>query len=425
MAGPDIDRTPSGRPAKSGLGRVVYDWGKVFVIAISIALCLRWTVGEPYRIPTSSMEPTLHGDERIGRGDRVFVNKWIHGLRVPFINKRIWDGQEPQRWDIVVFRSAEAETARKVLVKRIVGLPGERIHIADGKVYADDKELTPPASMGEVEYTAPDAPAALLALSTEAPKYGVIDQDEYALVPEGHYLVLGDNSANSRDGRVFGWLPNENILGRVAAIWWPPQRWRDFTGFSRTWWWRSAVFLILVCVLLRLFLWRSWRHRTGAIDTPLDDGEHLLINHLIAGPLLPGTRWHMFKGRLMGRGDLVLYKLPEDVALQPPYRLAWVAGLPGERVQLVDEHLEINGNRLAASSHMAARVFPSQGTAGAYGRSKSKNRSLVPQDHYYLLVDKPELADDSRTYGWIPQEDVIGRVVAVWWPLRKIQRFKP
>ena len=73
--------------------------------------------------------------------------------------------------------------------------------------------------------------------------YGVSERDEFAVVPPGHYLVMGDNSFSSRDGRFFGWLPNDNIYGRAVCIWWPIGRWRDFTGFSKTWWGKSILYL--------------------------------------------------------------------------------------------------------------------------------------------------------------------------------------
>ncbi len=212
-------------------GRQVVEWVKGAGLALACALVIRWAIAEPYRIPSSSMETTLHGDPRFGRGDRVFVNKWIYGIRVPFMNRRLFYGKAPERWDIVVFKSVEPDAIHKTLVKRIVGMPGERVLIRQGKIYVNGSPLPLPDSLPpDTYYTSPpDA------------RYGVLEDDQYSLIPPGHYLVLGDNSAHSRDGRYFGWLPNEHIVGRVACIWWPPTRWRDFTGFSRSWWWRGGV----------------------------------------------------------------------------------------------------------------------------------------------------------------------------------------
>lgn len=197
----------------AGMGKTqLFEWSRSALLALGLALVIRWAVAEPYRIPSGSMETTLHGDPGFGKGDRVFVNKWVYGIRVPFMNKRLYEGHPPRRWDIVVFKTVEKDAIHKTLVKRIVGMPGERIQIKGGRVYADGVPLEPPPSMPEkMYYTSP-----LDGI------YGVQPADEFSVVPEGHYLVLGDNSAQSRDGRYFGWLPRNNIVGRVAAIWWPP-----------------------------------------------------------------------------------------------------------------------------------------------------------------------------------------------------------
>lgn len=108
------------------------EWGKTILIAGSLALVIRWSVAEPFRIPSGSMEPTLHGHPHFLLGDRVFVNKWRYGLRYPFMKKRIYQGEAPKRWDVVVFKTVEADATKTTLVKRIAGLPGERVHIQGG-----------------------------------------------------------------------------------------------------------------------------------------------------------------------------------------------------------------------------------------------------------------------------------------------------
>src|SRR5262249_43818122 len=138
----------------------------------------------------------------------------------------------------------EPDAIHPTLVKRIVGMPGETISIHDGKVFADGKELTPPPGMPENQYYTSGE-------SRSGMKYGVRPEPEFSQVPEGHYLVLGDNSGNSRDGRYFGWLPEENIVGRVACIWWPPQRGRDFTGFTKTLWWHTLMVLLGIFFFVR------------------------------------------------------------------------------------------------------------------------------------------------------------------------------
>ena len=310
-----------------------------WLVLILAVLTVRWLLFEPYKIPTGSMEPTLHGDMRFFRGDHVGANKLIYGPRVPFMNKRIFHLAEPERWDIVVFRTVQENAVRKTLVKRIVGLPGERIHIQDGKIFVNGKPVEPPEPLrGILHYTSEFSPTEqqldrfilhmasagasvlenapqdyairVLALDLERVRnglggrdpellspeevkslarelspvcreivgrffraqqesqyplrYGILPSDEYSLVPENCYLVCGDNSGDSADGRVFGWLPNDHILGRAFCIWWPPGRMRDLTGFSKTWWGMALLYGIpALLVAYEAGWWIRSRRRTA------------------------------------------------------------------------------------------------------------------------------------------------------------------
>jgi signal peptidase I len=257
------------------------------------------------------MEPTLIGNPRFFKGDRVVVNKWVFGPRIPFTKIRLWEGETPKRWDIVVFKSVDPKSKHPVLIKRVVGLPGETVHIQDGAVHINGKKEDPPEDLRRVlHYTtaftltpvqirsyflrmakenrpldvlnaehpstkllyaemarfhdrvkdmdidalsddevkalsegvsrpALETVQKLVELGMEAQDqelvYGIRPEKEYSEVPEGHYFCLGDNSGQSLDGRVTGWLPKENLLGRAAGIWWPISHRRDFTGFTHTW----------------------------------------------------------------------------------------------------------------------------------------------------------------------------------------------
>ena len=112
-------------------GSTIKEWVKSILIAIVLALFIRWPVIEPFKIPSGSMEPTFYD------GDRIFVNKFVYGIRFPFngfripyttkttwyADDRIFRGADPQRWDVVVFKSVEHDVQHDILVKRIVGLP--------------------------------------------------------------------------------------------------------------------------------------------------------------------------------------------------------------------------------------------------------------------------------------------------------------
>lgn len=403
----------------SGMSRAqALEWLRSEAVALGVALMIRWPIAEPYRIPSGSMEPTLHGDERFGRGDRVFVNKWIYGVRYPFMNKRIWNGAPPQRWDIVVFKAVPKDAIHKTLVKRIVGMPGERIQIRGGKVYANDVALELPDSMPkDAFYTSPSSIYSGMA-------YGVRPEDEYSVVPPDHYLVLGDNSANSADGRSFGWLPKDNIVGRVACIWWPPPRWRDFTGFSQTLWWRALVALLALWVFVRLFLGRSW----GARNPEGQGINHYFIAYWPLGLRIPFTRWWLWRRNRVSRGALVVYFPQGERAKGAGQLMGRVAGLPGEKIAITEGRLYIDGAPLDSPPELTAAHFVSDDPDAVYGRSRNRNHCAVPEGHYFILSDAPQEPDaqealDSRILGWVAEADIAGVAVALWWPLGRARRL--
>jgi len=364
------------------------------------------------------MYPTLHGDPRFMMGDRVFVNKFLYGLRFPFnhskvpftditINyakRRIFCGKDPQRWDIVVFKTVEAGAKHTTLVKRVVGLPGERIQIRGGKIYVNGSLLELPESMPDVYYRAEG-------------RYGVFPSEAFSVVPVDHYLLLGDNSAHSRDGRYWGWVPNEHILGRVSCIWWPPHRIEDFTGFSKTWWWHSLLVTLALVLLWRLFLGRSWRVAAHMPETGLAQGDHVYVNRVWFGLPLPFTGKRLTRGRSPDRGVLVLYRGPNEELL-----VGCVAGFPGEQVFLNDGALHINGNPVDHGRFADCRFICTEST-GPYAQSKKKEFSVVPEGHYFILCDDPEGKNDGRTLGWTPRENLLGVVAAVWWPPSRWRRI--
>jgi len=389
----------------------IYEWLKSESIALTLALLIRWPIAEPYRIPSSSMEPTLHGDNRFGRGDRVFVNKWIYGVRYPFMNKRIWYGKKPERWEIVVFQTVEKNARHKTLVKRVVGLPGERVHIENGKIYINGKPLELPPDMPNIYYTSSSG-------GFEEMKYGIRTEDEYSLIPENHYFVLGDNSAFSRDGRFFGWVPNEHIVGRVSCIWWPPSRWRDFTGFSKTWWWKILCTLLTILLIIRLLFGRSvvwYRWNSNKLS-------HYFVYFLAYGIRLPFTRLWITQWKQPEKGDIVSYFVPENVEGIPEGTIACgiIAGTEGDKVLIQNGKLLINNNEFSHPLLSQSKLLPDYTSKEAsYGYIKDKEHSVVPPGYIFVIwsvSDSTELKIDSRTYGWIKKENIIGKVKAVWWP---------
>jgi signal peptidase I len=183
--------------------RHAVDWILTIVGAVVAVLVIKTFVVNPYRIPSSSMEPTLHcARPAVGClarfDDRVLANRFIYRFR------------SPRRGEIVVFdtppavQTAGCGEAGSTFVKRIIGLPGDRVRIArrDGSVSVNGRRLSEP-------YVVP-APRGLPARSWH--------------VPSGQYFVLGDNRPSSCDSRVWGYVPRDDLIGPVMATYWPPQR---------------------------------------------------------------------------------------------------------------------------------------------------------------------------------------------------------
>lgn len=314
-----------------------------WVLLIGFILVFSWAGFQQFTIPSGSMEPTLLGDPRYFSGDRVIVNKWLYGLRVPFMNKRIWKGQEPQRWDIVVFHAVQENAEHGTLIKRIVGLPGERVHINEnGDILINGEVIQKPPSMDGIQHTDASVIAQnyfqqytrLLSsqdqerLKTDPvfhanawiqfyrdvellPRYGILEEEQYTLIPEDHYFLLGDNSNNSTDGRFWGWVPNENILGKATSVWWPLSHRKDLTGWTKTLWGMLFLYgvpgLFLLYVVTTGFIVCSHRVNSPSLGGRLSSGDHILINRLRFGIRFPFTTLRITKGRPPVPGEPVAF----------------------------------------------------------------------------------------------------------------------
>ncbi|TML27912.1 MAG: signal peptidase I [Actinobacteria bacterium] len=189
--------------------RVALDWMVTIVGAVAIVLAIKAWVVNPYRIPSSSMEPTLHcavpaqGCEA-RTSDRVLACRFCYHLR------------SPHRGDIVVFNTpslAKQECGSQgTFVKRLIGLPGEVWEEREGLVYINGQKLDEP-------YIKPDR--------KDARTMGLADippRNTYTRIPKNMYLMMGDNRKSSCDSRVWGLVPRKNLIGNVFATYWPPSR---------------------------------------------------------------------------------------------------------------------------------------------------------------------------------------------------------
>lgn len=213
------------------------EYARAFFPVILIVFLLRSFVVEPFRIPSGSMLPSLH------IGDFILVNKFAYGLRLPVVNKKVIDIDEPKRGDVVVFRfPGDASTN---YIKRVVGLPGDRIVYQDKKLYVNDRLMTqtPAASYtvrqnGEPLYSAMRHIEKLDGVDHEILISGRPESAQPAyIVPAGHYFVMGDNRDHSNDSRYWGYVPQENLVGKAFLIWfsWDTSR-------SAAWLWQRVAF---------------------------------------------------------------------------------------------------------------------------------------------------------------------------------------
>jgi signal peptidase I len=186
--------------------RIAIDWAVTILGAVVIVLAIKAYVVNPYRIPSSSMEPTLHCARPLSGcmarfSDRVLANRFIYHFR------------DPQRGEIVVFKTppraqiacthAAGGGGGDTFVKRLIALPGDRWREQDGYIYINGAKLNEPY----IEASRRDA-------QTIPEK----------TVPKDQYVMLGDNRSSSCDSRSWGTVPRKNLIGPVFATYWPPRR---------------------------------------------------------------------------------------------------------------------------------------------------------------------------------------------------------
>ena len=197
----------------------IVEYAKSFFPVFLIVLVLRSFIVEPFRIPSNSMMPTLL------TGDFILVNKFNYGIRLPVLDTRIVDLGSPERGDVVVFRYPEDPSTP--FIKRIVGVPGDRIAYYDKILYVNDKsiEQSPLGRYVGVGSGAVMSGASLRLEHLDSVGHHILIQPEArtvqgsTVVPEGHYFVLGDNRDNSRDSRYWGTVPEELLIGKAFRIW--------------------------------------------------------------------------------------------------------------------------------------------------------------------------------------------------------------
>ena len=199
----DPDAEAVAYPANNGrrARRIVWELTQTLVLAVLIFLLVR-TVAQNFRVEGPSMEPGLHNGQYLLVNKAVYFKLNLGNLSkfIPFIDAE--EGEEtylfhgPQRGDVIVFKYPRDPD--RDFIKRVIGVPGDRVRVVDGVVYVNDVAL-------EEDYISAPAGREL----------------EEEVVPEGNYFVLGDNRPNSSDSRSWGFVPEENIIGKAMLSYWP------------------------------------------------------------------------------------------------------------------------------------------------------------------------------------------------------------
>ena len=202
-----------------------------FFPVIAVVFVLRSFIVEPFSIPSGSMIPTL----RVG--DLILVNKFSYGVRLPIVHTQVMSTGLPQRGDVAVFRYPLDESVD--YIKRVVGVPGDVVRYENKRVYVNDqpvpvRSLDPffdsgrislqfEERLGEKTYRTlnDDDRMAVGFVPQSAGEKGcsMTGAGLRCVVPQGHYFMMGDNRDNSSDSRVWGFVPEKNLVGRAFFIW--------------------------------------------------------------------------------------------------------------------------------------------------------------------------------------------------------------
>jgi len=200
---------------------VIIEYSRSLFPVLLIVLLFRSFLFEPFKIPSGSMIPTLL------IGDFILVNKYAYGLKLPVLNTKFLSIGEPERGDVVVFRYPVDPSVN--FIKRMVGLPGDTITYRNKTLFINGNPV-PSEEEGlysevKVKCSTPASDARMIREDLGGAQHqslihlGTPGRDGQWEVPEGHYFVMGDNRDRSNDSRAWGFVPEENLMGRAVGIW--------------------------------------------------------------------------------------------------------------------------------------------------------------------------------------------------------------
>ncbi len=215
---------------------VVVEYARAFFPVLVLVLVLRSFLFEPFQIPTGSMIPTLE------IGDFILVNKYAYGLRLPVIGTKIMDVDEPRRGEVMVFVPPHED---QYYIKRIIGLPGDTVRYEDGVLTINREPVQiEPSAATTINSAFGPVPGTLYAEVIGGIEHTIQTKNQSFrnqarsmwVVPPGSYFMMGDNRDESSDSRVWGVVPERNIVGKAVAVWMHKDPGWNLPTFSRAHW---------------------------------------------------------------------------------------------------------------------------------------------------------------------------------------------
>jgi len=183
------------------------EYAEAAAIAILLALFIRAFVVQAFKIPSGSMEPTLLV------GDHILVNKFLYGIKLPYVQTTLIPISEPKRGDIIVFIYPEDKS--KDFIKRVIGIPGDKIQLQGRQIFINDQLFEDRHGYYDEKAGNPNR------------SFGPV------VVPKDHYFVMGDNRDHSLDSRFWGFVPSTSVKGKAFIIYWSWPNWNRFLHLVR------------------------------------------------------------------------------------------------------------------------------------------------------------------------------------------------
>ncbi len=204
---------------------LIVEYARSFFFVLLLVWVIRSFIVQPYRVPSGSLQPTIKP------GDFLAVNQFAYGVRFPVLNSKFINTGEPKRGDIVLFYSPPNPSI--IFIKRLIGLPGDVVAYKNKVLYINGKEMKQTALGSTIDdepalgpIPEEHIPVLLKTEDLDGVKHeiyvmpsGGMDRDFEMTIPSGTYFMMGDNRDNSDDSRVWGVVPEENLIGKPFGIW--------------------------------------------------------------------------------------------------------------------------------------------------------------------------------------------------------------